>query len=103
MKYEISKDRKTLTVIADHGDLQDLREMPEINSDNALADALEKMLANSELQWLDPADTGDLTSAPMLGIRDENETIVERWAFMDYQVRSALQNLLDYGKVVFVA
>jgi hypothetical protein len=108
MKYEISKDRKTLTIIADHGDIQDIREMPEINSDNALADALEKMLGNSGLQWIDPASTGDLTSAPMLGIVEYDEksgiaNVIERWAFMEYQTRSALQDLYDYGKVVFIS
>jgi len=58
---------------------------------------------NSGLQWIDASETGDLTSAPMLGFKDlENDTVLDRWAFMDYQVRSVLEDLRDTGKVVFV-
>ena len=42
----------------------------------------------------------------MLAIRfHDNETetyaVLERWAFMDYQVRSALEDLRDRGEAVF--
>ena len=45
---------------------------------------LEQMLANSELDWVSPIDTGDLTDAPMLGIRDEYGDLIERWGYPHY-------------------
>ena len=131
MKYEISADRKSLTIVADDDEQAMLREMDEkhIHADSTLFDWFEWLICNSELAWVNPADTGDLTSAPMLGILGEQgvkditvfqenfgyvecgsdgrntfvQPILERWAFMDYQVRSALQDLRDHGKVVFTA
>jgi hypothetical protein len=52
--------------------------------------------------------TGDLTNAPMLAITSYNESkdeieIVERWAFMDYQVTSVLMQLLKYKTVTFIS
>lgn len=95
----------------------------DFQSDDTLLDTLESLTANSELEWINPADTGDLTSAPMLGILGEpgrhesgpygcvlvgwdehgawHSPIVMRWAFMDYQVRSPLDDLADNGRVAF--
>lgn len=66
-------------------------------------DTLEHLIANSDLDWIDPAETGDLTSAPMLGIRNEKEEVVARWAFMDYQVRSFVEDLVNHGRAVFTS
>lgn len=89
------------------------------------ADALEKLIANSELDWLPEGSTGDLTSAPMLGIYGEPqplnaltarfgervathgsqgawyEPITARWAFMDYQVKSFLDDMIFQGYADF--
>ncbi len=67
------------------------------------AEALEHLLSNSELDWITSEETGDLTDAPMLGLRDEEGEVLARWAFMDYQLRSFLQDLIDNGKAVFVS
>lgn len=107
MKHEISSNRKTLTVTFDDADRQALRELPpegergNIQTDIAMIDALEPLTCNSELEWVDPSETGDLTSAPMLGIRNELGSVSERWAFLDYQLRSPLVDLLETGKAVF--
>jgi hypothetical protein len=66
-------------------------------------DALESLLCNSDLEWIDPSETGDLTDAPILGIRDENGAVLARWGYMDYQVRSFLDDLIQDGKAVFVS
>lgn len=104
MKYEISQDRKTLTIIAADDDRAMLREMDEahIQADTTLFDYFEWLVCNSELEWISPEETGDLTSAPMLGTRTRHNAIIERWAFMDYQLRSPLCDLRDTGKAVFV-
>lgn len=65
---------------------------------------LETLTANSEFQWINPSETGDLTDAPMLGIRDgDTDVIVARWAYMDYQVRSFVDDLIEHGRAVFVS
>ena len=104
MKYKISKDRKKLTLTVDLLEIDLLKRLgEEINSDRAMYDWFEALVCNSELEWINPADTGDLTDAPMLGIWQDDRMSVERWAFMDYQVRSVLADLRDKGEVVFIS
>lgn len=123
MKYSISPDRSKLIITADESERSEMREN-DFKSDKALYESFEKLIANSELQWINPEDTGDLTDAPMLGILGDigpNVTgprilvgawgtppisnyfeINERWAFMDYALRSPLEDLILKGEVVFV-
>lgn len=131
MKYKISKDRKTLTITATAKERRELkRTRPNsIGTDTAMYEVFEPLVCNSELEWINPVHTGDLTSAPMLGILGEEgdkdrtvflenyglivtghdghntmaQPILERWAFMDYQVRSVLEDLRDTGKAVFIS
>ncbi len=134
LTYTISSDRKTLTVLADGAARLALKEMKEEDfdsfySDKAMYEAFEQMICNSELSWIDPSDSGDLTDAPILGILGEEgikditvflenhglvETgsdgrntfvrpILERWGFMQYQITSPLDDLLTHGRAVFVA
>jgi hypothetical protein len=90
------------------------------------ADCLESLIANSELAWIPEGATCDLTGAPMLGILGEEGTehtvflenhgliptgndgywptfvpILKRWAYMNYQVRSFVTDLLETGECVF--
>jgi hypothetical protein len=53
--------------------------------------------------WIRPEEIDALTSAPILGFRDENENVVRVWGFMDYAVRSFLQDLVETGKAVFTS
>lgn len=82
------------------------------------SDALERMIANSELEWIPEGSTGDLTSAPMLGITQEMHAseaeitmfgkvnhssdyygaIIARWCYMSYQIKSFLNDLADKGE-----
>lgn len=134
MQYTETPDRLTITVDADEQkELAELKaEDPDhFQSDDALYDFLERLTCNSELDWVNPEQTGDLTDAPMLGIygevqteesgpygarhvgcwNDEGDTlnkprfepILQRWGFMEYQLRSPLDDLLNNGKAVFVA
>lgn len=105
----------------------------QIHQDEVMYNFLEPLVCNSEFCWVDPSDCGDLTSAPMLGILSigdtsngyrENElpkerfgqfltggdeggsyfeAITGRWAFMDYQVRSVLEDLREKGEAIFVS
>ena len=103
MKYSISADRKQLTITVNESERNELTQMDHIQSDKALYDFFEYLIANSELQWISPEETGDLTDAPMLGIKNEKDIVEERWAFMDYMLRSPLEDLKEKEKVVFSA
>jgi len=114
----------------DRADLRELKdEDPDKwGTSQAEIEQLEHMLCNCELGWINPEDTGDLTDAPILGIvagsDDEIITenkgphgaivvgswdgamryapILERWAYMLYERRTFLEDLLDKGEAVFV-
>jgi hypothetical protein len=75
MKYEISKDRRRLTISIDEDERQELRDteagmdpQDSIHSDAFMVEFLERMICNSELCWIPEGVTADLTAAPMLGI-----------------------------------
>lgn len=106
MRHTISPDRQTLTITVDHAERAELSawDNPDkgIQSDAAMHDFLEPLICNSELDWINPEETSDLTDAPILGTRDDQGEVTERWAFMDYQVRSVLEELRDKGTVNFI-
>ena len=135
MKHEILSDGR-LKITADPQEVTDLRYQREQNESGEPngwgthvmeADVLEDLIANSELQWLAEGSTGDLTSAPLLGILGEETAtvavnlehsfgllvtghngtyemtrpIIARWAYMNYQVRSFLDDLADTGESIW--
>ncbi len=73
------------------------------SSDNNLHEIFEWLTCNSEIEFVYPEETGDLTSAPLLGIRDEHGNIANRWGFMDYQLLSPQDELADFGRCELVA
>jgi hypothetical protein len=89
-------------------ELQDLR--AELNadgsdafsSDDNLHEVFEWLTCNSEYDFVQPEESGDLTSAPLLGVRDKGGAIVRRWGFMDYQLRSPQDDLADAGRCEFI-
>jgi hypothetical protein len=100
MHYDIADNRKSLTFSVTQAERKAIRGLGhKADTDQALYD----FFSDIDLEWIDPAETGDLTSAPMLGLRDDARQVSERWAFMDYQVRSVLGDLRDYGRAVFVS
>lgn len=127
MTHTISQDRTTLTVTVTPDEREILKRMDDsghdsIHSDATLRDFLEPLTCNSELQWINPGDTGDLTSAPMLGIWGEEQDAPAGYSsdqthtgfvlagcdgknmrVMSYQVRSVLEDLRDKGECVFTS
>ena len=125
LTYQTDPEAGTLTLFADHEDRAVIADLIDDKgtSIESESEALEDLISNSELQWIDPSDTGDLTAAPMLGIlgeeqrensgpygavvcgQDENgkfyQPVLERWGFAHYAIRSFLQDLVDDGKAVF--
>ena len=110
--YKINEDRTRLTLIADDESRQELKEYQEENPDffgtiEHECNALEHLICNSELNWLSEIDGynffGDLTDAPRLCILNENDEPNERWGYMNYQIKSFLQDLIICGYAVFVS
>jgi len=93
---------------------------------------MDNYLANCELSWIDPADTGDMTDAPMLGLVGEPvplealpasrygeemcgftcegarsvqlyAPILKRWVYKHYAMRSFLTDLADTGEATFAS
>ena len=69
-----------------------------IDTDAAMYELFDYILPNTEWEWIRPEEIGALTSAPILGTKDENEEVVEAYGFMDYAVRSLLGDLFEYGE-----
>jgi hypothetical protein len=133
MNATFNHDRTRLTIHADADERARFAEMKADDPDDwgsyqTEIAILEPLLCNSELDWINPADTGDLTDAPMIGITGSDDTmtreciglygviyggadeegafyypILERWAYMDYQVRSFCDDLLETGEAVFIS
>ena len=104
---------------------------PCFDSDDFLADLLEPMFTDDCFSWLPEGTTGDMTSAPMLGIlgdempgppskeaecsglyncgrweingelRDMYQPVLQRWAFMNYALTSPQRELAETGRCEF--
>ena len=99
--HSFSPDRSRLTISIPLGmrwRLQNRGKNGEVWKDEW--EFFEPLIANSELEWVSAEQTGDMTDAPMLGVLDEEGNVVERWAFMDYQVVDILDQLAETGHVV---
>jgi len=128
---EYNKDRSQLCLKVSEPEATRLRQIrdeePDWGTSDLECDYLEPLLCNSELMWLDPSDTGDLTSAPLLGITGGDEStsteckgpcgaisvgywdgarqyvpVLERWGYPHYALRSFLDDLADTGVAVFL-
>ena len=107
MNYTITPDRLQLVLAVDESERAELLELDEtIHQDRTMCDFFDHLICNSELDWVRPEWTGDLTDAPMLGICEwwdcEEPEVIERWAWMDYAVRSLLAELRDKGTATLV-
>lgn len=103
MKIQLNAERTRLTITATRADRDRLKKLGErIHQDKTMHAQLEHVLAaNPGLEWIDPSQTGDLTSAPMLGFMRDGGKVSERWAFGPYQVISVLEDLRDKGLAIF--
>lgn len=106
IRHQFSDDRRKLILSIDQHTADELTLAafePEFSSDKFMFEVFEHLVSNSELQWIDPSETGDLTEAPMLGIRDEDGKVLERWAYMDYQIKDMVTELMNNLTVTFSA
>ncbi len=61
----------------------------------------ENLFSDSELDQIDPLEIAALTSSPILGIRDQNETIIRVWWYPNYAIASPLEDLIKDGFTIF--
>jgi hypothetical protein len=101
---------------------------PRFDSDDFLYDLLEPMFTDDCFSWLPEGTTGDMTSAPILGIlgdempgpttdkaqcaglfhcgrwnvegelRENYQPVLQRWAWMDYALTSPQRELAETGR-----
>ena len=95
-----------LKITIDDTDRKFLKEVAEDNhnelcTDKAMYEFFEPYLSNSDYEWIEPERIGALTSAPILGITNQNDEVIEAFGFMDYQVLSVLLELEAHGEVFF--
>lgn len=102
MKHEIltNGDLRITIDKTEQIDFQALALEDDFNSDNTMHEIFESLVANSELDWANPEDIGCLTSAPILAIKEDDE-IEQAWGFMNYQLRSPQQDLMEKGSCLF--
>lgn len=96
----------------------------EFGTDAFMYNYFEHLTCNSEYEWIQAEEVGALTEAPMLGIYGEErarrdtdspyisvtgqwddttwvQDVLQCWAFMDYQIVSPQELLLESGEVFF--
>lgn len=112
IKAERTEKSLILTLIDNNGDescgvkaMDELRETYPDNgedggtdtfgSDAVMFEFFEGFIANTEWEWIGAEEICALTSAPILGIKDENDNVIEAYGFMDYAIRSLLQDLFE--------
>ena len=104
---EFIRIEKGLKITIDEIDKKFLSEVAQNNhnelcSNKAEADFFEPYLANSDFEWVAPEDIGALTSAPILGVRGEDDEIIEAYGYMDYAVLSMLEELDTQGEIFLI-
>ena len=99
------KTKNGLKITIDNTDKKFLSEIKEDNHNRLCTrtseiEFFEPHLCNSDYEWINPEDIAALTSAPILGIKDENDEVIEAYGYMDYQVYSMLEELEIYGEIL---
>jgi hypothetical protein len=134
MKYKIEGDKLIITVtVREQRAIRKLwnADPDNFHSDEVMYNLLEPLVTNNEFHWIEPYVTGDLTSAPMLGLLGDTEPgpsekeaegsglqhvgawdhegkhrqmyqpVLYRWAFMSYEVEAVQQALVEKRRAVF--
>jgi len=84
-----------------------LEQVQQGRSQSALYDLLEGIIANSDIDWIQPEEIGALTDAPIFGHvdRDDQGKVVNVghvWWYPDYMVSDPIEELATKGTVTFV-
>lgn len=107
MQHQINNDNNLLIILDEEemkALLEESRENDSFKTNDFMYDLFEPLICNSDLEWLSPEQTGDLTDAPILGVTDPvTNTVVERWAFMSYETTSPQEQMLDSGMALFIS
>ncbi len=80
--------------------LEQLNRDKVIDTDAAMYEFFDYILPDTEWEWISPEDIAALTSAPILGIKDKDDNVIEAYGFMNYAIESLLGTLLDHGEAI---
>jgi hypothetical protein len=118
MTYEILLNGNLRLTVDNREELEDAENIAEL---------MERLIANSELDWICPSVCADLTDAPMFAVLDYPEQAYEalpgngrvgcgfwdgkhwsrrvamRWGWMDYAVKDLFDELREKGCAVLIA
>lgn len=130
MEHTFENGDLVITIDADtQAHLAERQTEDDFDSVNYMYDVFEDLVCNSNLDWISPDITGDLTDAPILGILGEAipgsegdgvlagcyppedcpdgepvphyHPVIDRWGYMDYALKCPQEDLANHGKVVF--
>ena len=108
---EFIEEPKGLKITIDDTDRKFLQEVSKDNHNQLCTDKAEQeffapYFENSEYEWISSEDIGALTSAPIIGITEEDDNgddvCIEAYGYMDYQVHSMLEELYIHGEVLLI-
>ncbi len=76
------------------------------NTQNALIDLLEHIIANSDIDWIRPEEIGAMTDAPIFGHIDRNDqgevvSVGDVWWYPNYMVSDPIEVLAERGTITF--
>lgn len=100
MKFIIN-EHDNLIISIDDEEQQELMNVDEIHSNRSLYDFFERLICNSEFEWIDAEEIGALTEAPIIGTRFEDGTVDRVWWFPSYASQSVLEVLCENKVIVF--
>jgi hypothetical protein len=80
--------------------LDDAKNWNEWESDTFMRDVLDPFISQYRFEWIAAWEIGALTDAPILGTRNARGKITNAWGYMDYQVKSILDDLANWGEAV---
>lgn len=104
MEFIVTDKGLKIVIVSDGAKavLKEYHDDETIDTDSSMYEMFDDILANCEYEWILPEDIGALTSAPILGIRDENDKVIEAYGFMDYAIESLLGQLFKHGEALLI-
>jgi hypothetical protein len=104
MEFTVTDKGLKIVIVSDGAKavLQEYHDDETIDTDSSMYEMFDDILGNTEFEWISPEEIGALTSAPIIGIKDENDVVIEAYGFMDYAIESLLGQLFKYGEALLI-
>ena len=103
MKLQKDKKNNKLILTAEKLELEILKDYKEnelLHTPEAESEIMEDFIANSDFEYIDPADIAALTEAPTIGIKNKGDDIVEAYVWSEYQIINITQGFDKYNGTI---